>query len=231
MSNKIDIMKIAILMNGYESTYKALTIKSFQLAITAVNPQDLPPIIDFFDPIIAQIYPSPSEYDLIVLSGGTEDPIGSEPWVLKMQDYVRTTVAQYPKQKIVGICWGHQTMCVIFGGKVGDRDDAELGVTEFRLTEEGKDMFPSIGTRKLSIHEFHRREIQQPAKDFVELVEANQSFVNAANTILTFQGHPELNAETARAMLNAAPKYMGVEGERKQALVDNLGSAHDGVRL
>lgn len=224
-------MKIAILLNGYESNYKPLTVKSFQTAITAASLQVIPSTIDFFDPIVARTYPNPSEYDLIILSGGTADPMGSEPWVLEMQDFVRTTVNRHPKQKIVGICWGHQTICVTFGGTVGDRDDAELGVTGFQWTPEGKGMFPSIGMRNLRIHEFHRREIQQPAKGFVELVEGNQSFVNETNTILTFQGHPELNTETAQAMLDAVPSYMGVEGEQKQAIIDTLGSSHDGAEL
>lgn len=84
-------------------------------------------------------------------------------------------------------------------------DDAELGVAEVQLTDEGREMFRFIGERKLRIHEFHRREIQSPAQGFVSLAEGNQSFVNEANIILTFQGHPELNSEVARVMFNAAP--------------------------
>jgi hypothetical protein len=39
-----------------------------------------PPVVDFFDVAVPSSYPNPSDYDLIVLSGGTVDGIyGREP--------------------------------------------------------------------------------------------------------------------------------------------------------
>ena len=222
-------LRIAILINGYESAYKPLTLTSFKSALTTASRPSPSPSIDFYDPIVAQTYPDPEKYDLIILSGGSADPMGSDPWVLKLQDYLRETVAQYPKQKLVGICWGHQTLSVTFGGTVGSMESAELGVNSFSLTEQGTALFSSLPSKNLRIHEFHRREITSPAKDFIPLAEQNQSFVNTANTILTFQGHPELNPDLARAMLDAAPSYMGVEGARKKDLFDKLEDEHDGV--
>lgn len=157
--------------------------------------------------------------------------MGSDPWVLKLQNYLRTTVAEHPKQKIVGICWGHQTTSVSFGGMVGNMDGPEIGVHTMTLTPRGREMFPSAADGKLRIHEFHRREIKNPAEGFVPLAEGNQSFVNEKNTILTFQGHPELNSGLARNFVETTPAYMGLDGEKKAGLMESAGLEHDGVRI
>ncbi|KAK0108224.1 hypothetical protein ONS95_003044 [Cadophora gregata] len=226
-------LKIGVLLNGFASPNMVGIKISFETAIKSasrLNSDAACPTIDFYDPIVAQIYPDPSTYDLIVLSGGTADPMGSDPWVLKLQNYLRTTVRNFPKQKVVGICWGHQTICVSFGGRVGTMEGAaEIGVTQITLTTDGKKFFPFASEGTLRIHEFHAREVKTPAEGFVALTEGNQVFLSSGNTILTFQGHPELNADFARNLLASAPAYMGVDPERKEALVEMAGLDHDGV--
>jgi GMP synthase-like glutamine amidotransferase len=135
----------------------------------------------YHDPVVAHLYSDQEAYDLIVLSGGTADPMGSDPWVLKLQDFLRTTVDYYPQQKIVGVSWGHQTICVAFRGAVGRMDVAEIGVTRMKLTEEGCKMF--LLNAVLHHHQFHRREIKVPAQGFVRLAEQHKAFLNDTNTI------------------------------------------------
>ncbi|KUJ15831.1 class I glutamine amidotransferase-like protein [Mollisia scopiformis] len=227
-------LKVAVLMNGFTSPNTPMIRDSFisalEAAASSIDSFETP-TIDFYDPIVAQIHPDLSAYDLIVLSGGTVDPMGSDPWVLKLQTYLNTTVAEHPKQKIVGICWGHQTTSVSFGGKVGNMDGPEIGVHQITLTPEGKKMFPFAQDGKLNIHEFHRREIKSPAKGFVPLAEGSQSFINEANTIITFQGHPELNAALAKNFVETTPAYMGLDDEKKAGLVASAGLEHDGVKI
>jgi hypothetical protein len=69
-----------------------------------------------------------------------------------------------------------------------------------------------------SLQEFHRSE-------------ENQCFINAANTILTFQGHPEMSAELVRLLLKDVPKYMGRNAAEKKALEMKIDSRHDGTAL
>lgn len=222
-------LKIAVLINGFDSPNTPAVRDSYVTAITAAS--SIPPSVNFFDPIVAQLYPDPSKYDLIVLSGGTADPMGLDPWVLKMHTFLRATVQDYPKQKIVGICWGHQTICVAFGGSVGNMDGPEIGVTQVDLTVDGLKMFPFATDEHLHIHEFHRRDIKTPANGFMPLAKENQSFLNEANSILTFQGHPELNEGLGKQMLADTPKYMGVNGEQKEVLASKMELQHDGVDI
>lgn len=57
------------------------------------------------------------------------DPMSHEPWVLKLHAFLRKTVHEHPRRKIFGICWGHQTLAVAFGGIVGDMEKAEVCLT------------------------------------------------------------------------------------------------------
>jgi GMP synthase-like glutamine amidotransferase len=237
MNSPNEPLKIAILCNGYESPKSSAERASFVSAITAassfqsISSSPSHPTIDFFDPIVAQEYPKPEDYDLIVLSGGTADPMGQDPWVLKMQNFLRTTVSEHPKQKLVAICWGHQTMCVSFGGKVASMDSAEIGVVQLNLTAEGKKMYPFATEGKIHMHEYHRREIKVPAKGFVPLAEGYQSFMNEAKTILTFQGHPEMNQGLAETNLRDAPSYMGVDDAKREVVAKTIERSHDGVLI
>lgn len=98
---------------------------AFKESITSASPDAQ---VDFFDPVEAQTYPEAGQYDLIVLTGGgTADATAKDiPWVLKMQEFLRTTTETCPTQKIVGVCWGHQTTHIAFGGTVGPMDKFEV---------------------------------------------------------------------------------------------------------
>jgi len=166
--------------------------------------------------------------------------MGKDEWVLKLQEYIQKTVKDFPKQKIVGVCWGHQSICVALGGEVGDMETAEIGVTAITLTEEGKKMFPFAERRshldmlekdKIQIHEFHKREIKKGPPGFTPLAEENQAFINEANTIMTFQGHPEFNEKLGLQMLGSVPTYMGVDQKQKEESAEKMGRLHDGVEI
>lgn len=72
--------------------------------------------VDFFDPIVRGEYPDPKDYDLIILSGGKGNSLAPEPWILRQMDFVRDTVENFPKKKILGICFGHQVIAQALGG-------------------------------------------------------------------------------------------------------------------
>lgn len=115
MSLPTHCMRIAILINTLPDSPLAPYVQaSWKRALKSVEPTAQ---IDLFDPVIAEEYPDPLDYDLIILSGGSTDPRSSEPWVLKMVDYVRD-VAASKSCKLLGICWGHQLIAQALGGKI-----------------------------------------------------------------------------------------------------------------
>jgi GMP synthase-like glutamine amidotransferase len=107
----------AILVNSISALDPAFNT-AFRESINSASPGAR---IEFFDPIEAQTYPEPGQYDLIVLTGGaTADASAKEiPWVLRMHDFLRTTAEKHPKQKLVAVCWGHEAIHIAFGGVIG----------------------------------------------------------------------------------------------------------------
>lgn len=73
--------------------------------------------------------------------------------------------------------------------------------------------------------------MKTPGKGFIALAEDNQCFINAANTILTFQGHPEMSAELTKLLLRDVPKYAGVSAAEKETLEIKINNPHDGIAL
>lgn len=131
-------IRIAVLLNTSASTpYFSSVQSSFTTTASqaindpkGLNLGKLGPRADihFYDPIVAQSYPDPAYYDLIILSGGTADVRNPEPWVEKMLAFIRHVVQSFPEKKMVGICWGHQAICAALGGTVTVMEEPEVGV-------------------------------------------------------------------------------------------------------
>ncbi|UPX14396.1 Glucosinolate gamma-glutamyl hydrolase [Ascochyta rabiei] len=150
-----------------------------------------------------------------------------------MQDFLRTMGGKCPTQKIVGICWGHETIHLAFGGLIGPMDGFEVGVTPIALTSPGSTFcssyLPSI--EAYSIHEFHELEVKTPGKGFTALAENNLCLVNAANIILTFQGHLEVSVKLPMLLLSYTPRYTGASVAEKEALDMKIASPYDGIAI
>jgi GMP synthase-like glutamine amidotransferase len=114
-----------------------------------------------------------------------------------------------------------------------DNNKFEFGVTPITLTSTGSSFYSSYlpSTEEYNIHQSHEMEVKTPGKGFIALAEDNQSFVNAANTILTLQGHPEMSAELSKLLLRDVPKYQATSAAEKKALDIKINSPHDGNAL
>lgn len=118
-----DPLRIAVLINS-SSLLAPDVADSFKEIISQSAPEA---DIGIYDPIVKQEYPDVLKYDLVILSGGTVDPMSKEPWVLKMMNFIRQTEASQRDDrmgtaKLLGICWGHQAICVALGGVVETMD-------------------------------------------------------------------------------------------------------------
>ena len=160
-------LKVAVLINTPPDNYDFWkdVRRAWKEAFTKTAP---PPEVDLYDPVVERTFPDPSKYDLVVLSGGKADASSSEPWVLGVLDFVRATVRDAPKTKILGICWGHQAVARALGGEVGPvptgpivscpcinikiffgmaiTDIQQAAIQDIALTNAGKDFFPFVAS-------------------------------------------------------------------------------------
>lgn len=93
-----------------------------------------------------------------------------------------------------------------------------MGVASINLTKMGIEFFSQTTARgSLLVQQHHRRDVVEAGQGFFQLAENNQILINEKGTILTFQGHPEKDAQTARLRIGDAIKWYGFEREDDDA--------------
>ncbi|KAK0622339.1 class I glutamine amidotransferase-like protein [Immersiella caudata] len=222
-------LRIAILLNSYRSPF-ITEIRDSYIRTLSHTPHHLA----FFYPAEdATSFPDPALFDLIVIGGGNADPRKRHPWILRVHRFILEVVEKWPGKKMLGICWGHQTICMLFGGGVEDMEGPEMGVTEAKLTLAGS-RFMEGGPRKdglVKLQQHHRRRVGKAPRGFTELLAGNQAFLSHNNAILTFQGHPEKDARAAKVRIRDAARWYGTDmGDQRAVteLVCKMEVQHDG---
>ncbi|WQF89851.1 Putative glutamine amidotransferase domain containing protein ChyE [Colletotrichum destructivum] len=169
-------------------------------------------------------FPDPSEYDLVILTGGpfnllkhTEENERPE-WVRRTLGWIQETVKTHEasglsepgskkkkKAKLLGICWGHQAIALALGGRLGqvlqERGGQLIGVETVPLTSQGAAFFKS---ESLDIQKNHALVVTHPGPYLTPVASGssssfqNEVLLSHSPPILTFQGHPEMDAALAR---------------------------------
>lgn len=162
--------KIAVLINSPPDNVSFwLDVRqSWKEAFTSISPAAQ---VELYDPVVERKFPDASKYNLIILSGGKADASCYEPWVLGVLDYVRATARDFPRTKMLGVCWGHQAISRALGGQVraiptgpivSEASTSRLrsfspkqaAIEDICLTEAGKKFFPFAASPGFYVRSF-----------------------------------------------------------------------------
>ena len=98
------------------------------------------PQADFWKVDIAEAgepMPTPDQFDGLLLSGSEFGVYDDVPWMVPLRQLLRDTKAA--GKPIYGICFGHQIMADVFGGKAEKVSDPIMGARRFEMEDESFD--------------------------------------------------------------------------------------------
>lgn len=151
--------------------------------------------------------PDPRGWGGVILTGSPASVRDEAPWMRKLGEWaLQAAEAGVP---VLGVCFGHQLLGEVLGGRVeATPDGAEYGTTEVRLTDAGlgDPLFAGLPPT-LAVQQTHGDAIVlPPLPDRATLLATNdactwQAFA-AGPLVRGVQFHPELRAETLQRLLD-----------------------------
>jgi GMP synthase-like glutamine amidotransferase len=153
----------------------------------------------------------PSEEDIdsysgFVIPGSKFDAHGTEPWIRRLGELVRSLYER--KKKMLGICFGHQLLGLYLGGDSNRAASWEQGVKVSTPNDNFKRYFPPLShMESFPLVESHQDQVLKLPPDAVLLLSSpkcpNEMFLMPAEnpTVLCTQSHPEFSVEFAKELL------------------------------
>ena len=186
-------------------------------------------MIDIFNTTLGQYPDSFADYDAVLLTGSKADSFSQEPWVLELRRRVEGILAS--KQKLVGVCFGHQLVGLCLGAKVGR---APQGWGSGRMTYQWHAPdFPQAGGRQeVSLLASHQDQVLTLPED-AELLASSDFCPVAAyavgDRVFCVQAHPEFVEAYSGFILDKRRAILGEQIYQKG--MESLGNGHDGVQF
>ena len=128
-----------------------------------------------------QAIPNLAPYDFLFVLGGAQDTwqISEHPWMLAEKAAIREWVWDRAKPYF-GVCLGHQLLCDALGGEVALGADAEVGVYDVSLTQDGKehDLFKGVEPSS-KVMQWHWAEVKRAPQGAKVLASSDRAAIQA----------------------------------------------------
>ncbi|EIM24311.1 class I glutamine amidotransferase-like protein, partial [Wallemia mellicola CBS 633.66] len=150
--------------------------------------------ISKYDVVERQYPKNIGTYDAVIISGSFADSsIDDKMWVLRLCGFLIMLHDEHPHIRQIGICFGMQVLARAFGPSkiVANPKGWEVGSTELRLTEVGKDLLnPDVTDKKdvLRLQQIHQDCVAAMPSQFELLASSERTPIQG---LAKLQGHPE----------------------------------------
>ena len=142
---------------------------------------------------------SPADHDAYLITGSPAGAYEPLPWIAPLSDFIRAG----DKQKMVGICFGHQLMAQALGGQV-EKSTKGWGAGLHRYALPAREVWMD-GAPSVSIPASHQDQVVvQPPDTRVIAASAFTPFAALAwrdRPAISFQPHPEFSPAFALALI------------------------------
>ncbi|MEP4198302.1 MAG: type 1 glutamine amidotransferase [Aliishimia sp.] len=135
--------------------------------------------------------PDPSEYDGFVVSGSDKGVYDDASWMQGLRAFLLS--AKSAQKPLFGVCFGHQVMADVFGGKAGKVSAPEVGVRHFQ-----------IDGQTLPAHVWHQDQVTQVPPESHVIAKADYCPVAGLAydfPAMSVQFHPEYPADYVASFL------------------------------
>lgn len=175
-------------------------------------------------------YPADSEvFDAYLVTGSKADSFATDPWIETLKAYL---LNRYERgDKLLGICFGHQLLALLLGGKSERASQGwGVGTRNYQLAAKAPWMSPVVEELTLLIS--HQDQVTALPENATVI--ASSDFCPFAayhinDQVLCFQGHPEFIHDYSRALLDIRQLNLGEQ--IYQQGVASLARDHHGVTV
>ena len=190
--------------------------------------------VDVVDVGQGDALPEPDAPAGVVVTGSSAMVSQREPWSERTGAWLARAVER--KTPVLGICYGHQLLAQALGGTVGRNPNGrEIGTVEVRSLAPGqRDPLLGIWGAAGPAHVTHVESVLALPEGAVRLAESDLDPVQAfaiGERAWGVQFHPEFDARTVRAYLEARRDKVRSEGRDPDALLDQIRETPGGPRL
>ena len=171
--------------------------------------------------------PGLSPFDLMFVLGGAQDTWQESeyPWLAGEKQAIREW-ALTRARPYIGVCLGHQLLCDALGGIVADASEAEVGVAEIVLTDEGRahPLCKGLSPRH-QVMQWHQAEVTRAPEGATVLASSSVSAIQAVAVgghAVGTQFHCEFTPQTIAGWASLPDYIANLERHRGQGAYPRL---------